>query len=65
MRHQPTSDLTTWYRARFADNGVRGRKVGVVAMARKLAIVNLPQPWTTQGWKKFSFIGRPPAGVAG
>lgn len=39
MLHQPTSELALWYRARFAENGTRGRKVGVVAMARKLAIV--------------------------
>lgn len=38
MRHQPKSALTAWYRARFAENGARSRKVGVVAMARKLAI---------------------------
>lgn len=38
MRHQPTSELTSWYRARFAESGARSRKVGVVAMARKLAI---------------------------
>jgi transposase len=38
MRHQPASALTAWYRARFAENGARSRKLGVVAMARKLAI---------------------------
>jgi transposase len=38
MRYQPMSTLTAWYRARFAENGARSRKVGVVAMARKLAI---------------------------
>lgn len=38
MRHQPMSELTAWYRTRFAENGARGRKVGVVAMARKLAV---------------------------
>jgi len=38
MRHQPASELASWYRARFAENGTRSRKVGVVAMARKLAI---------------------------
>ncbi|RAH98440.1 hypothetical protein DLJ53_27535 [Acuticoccus sediminis] len=38
MRHQPGSALTTWYRARYAQNGARSRKVGVVALARKLAI---------------------------
>lgn len=38
MRHQPASELALWYRERFAENGARSRKVGVVAMARKLAI---------------------------
>ena len=38
MRHQPKSALTAWYRTRFAKNGARSRKVGVIAMARKLAI---------------------------
>jgi transposase len=38
MRHQPGSALTAWYRERFAENGARSRKVGIVAMARKLAI---------------------------
>lgn len=38
MRHQPGSALTAWYRARYAQNGARSRKVGVVALARKLAI---------------------------
>jgi|SRR5579872_6926264 len=38
MRHQPTSVLTTWYRQRFAESGARNRKIGIIAMARKLAI---------------------------
>jgi transposase len=38
MRYQPNSALTAWYRDRFAENGARSRKVGVIAMARKLAI---------------------------
>jgi transposase len=38
MRHQPTSELASWYRACFAENGTRSHKVGGVAMARKLAI---------------------------
>jgi transposase len=38
LRHQPGSTLARWYRARFADRGARGRKVGIVALARKLAI---------------------------
>jgi transposase len=38
LRHQPDSDLAAWYRRRFALTGARGRKVGIVALARKLAI---------------------------
>jgi transposase len=38
LRHQPASALANWYRHSFADRGARGRKVGIVAMARKLAI---------------------------
>jgi transposase len=38
LRHQPASALAKWYRHSFADRGARGRKVGIVAMARKLAI---------------------------
>ena len=34
---QPTSALTRWYRQRF-DRGKRARKVGIVALARKLCI---------------------------
>ena len=38
LRHQPGSGLATWYRQTFAERGKRGRKVGIVALARKLAI---------------------------
>ena len=38
LRHQPGSDLAAWYRRTFAERGQRGRKVGIVALARKLAI---------------------------
>jgi transposase len=38
LRYQPESDLTHWYRKRFAQNGKRQRKVGIVALARKLLI---------------------------
>lgn len=34
---QPTSALTQWYRQRF-DRGKRARKVGIVALARKLCV---------------------------
>ena len=38
LRHQPASALANWYRHCFADRGARGRKVGIVALARKLVI---------------------------
>ena len=39
LRYQPRSALSLWWRKRFGGNGMRGRKVGIVALARKLAIV--------------------------
>jgi transposase len=38
LRYQPNSKLTLWWRDRFGGAGMRGRKVGIVALARKLAI---------------------------
>lgn len=38
LRHQPDSALTQWYNQRFANAGPRARKVGIVALARKLLI---------------------------
>jgi transposase len=38
LRYQPTSALTQWYRARFDAGGPRARRVGIVALARKLLI---------------------------
>ena len=38
LRYQPQSALTRWYRARFARGGSRVRKIGIVAVARKLLI---------------------------
>ena len=38
IRHQPKSKLTRWYVERFADGGPRARKVGIVALARRLMI---------------------------
>jgi transposase len=37
VRWQPHSPLTQWYRARFT-NGARARRIGIVAVARKLVI---------------------------
>jgi hypothetical protein len=44
LRHQPNSKLSLWWHERFGDKGMRGRKVGIVALARKLAIAL----WTRQ-----------------
>ena len=38
LRLQPDSALSQWYRKRFARAGKRMRKVGIVAMARRLVI---------------------------
>jgi transposase len=38
LRYQPDSSLTLWFNKRFADAGKRARKVGIVALARKLII---------------------------
>jgi transposase len=38
LRYQPDSKLSLWWRERFGSKGMRGRKVGIVALARKLAI---------------------------
>lgn len=38
LRYQPDSKLTRWWHERFGKLGMRGRKVGIVALARKLAI---------------------------
>ena len=38
LRYQPQSRLSCWYQARFGRGGPRARKVGIVALARKLLI---------------------------
>ena len=38
LRYQPQSRLSCWYQARFSRGGIRARKVGIVALARKLLI---------------------------
>jgi len=38
LRYQPTSALTRWYFERFHVGGPRARRVGIVALARKLLI---------------------------
>ena len=38
LRFQPGSALSPWYRARFAGGGLRMRRIGIVALARRLLI---------------------------
>jgi len=38
LRQQPESELTLWFNRRFARGGPRLRKIGIVALARKLVI---------------------------
>lgn len=38
LRYQPQGALTRWYDARFARGSSRVRKIGIVAVARKLLI---------------------------
>ena len=38
LRWQPDTDLSCWYRRRFGNGNGRSRKIGVVAVARKLLI---------------------------
>jgi transposase len=38
LRHQPTSALSRWFKARVKQNGGRGRKAAIVALARKLLV---------------------------
>jgi len=38
LHYQPTSALSQWYQRRFGGGGRRIRKIGIVALARKLLI---------------------------
>jgi transposase len=38
VRYQPESALSCWFRARFGGGGKRLRRIGIVAVARKLLI---------------------------
>jgi len=38
LRHQPDSQLSRWYRERFGHGGKRWRRIGIVALARKLLL---------------------------
>jgi len=38
VRYQPGSKLTLWFQKRFGSGGKRMRRIGIVALARKLLI---------------------------
>lgn len=38
LRYQPNSALTQWFKTRFGSGGKRMRRIGIVALARRLAI---------------------------
>ncbi|HLE05385.1 MAG TPA: IS110 family transposase [Anaerolineales bacterium] len=38
LRYQPESELSRWYQRRFGDGSSRVRRIGIVALARKLLI---------------------------
>ena len=53
-RYQPTSALTQWYEQRFGGGGPVARRIGIVALARRVLIAL---------WR-YSETGVAPAGVA-
>jgi transposase len=72
LPYQPQSALSRWYERRFGAGTARARKVGIVALARKLLIAlwkylergEVPEGATTTPWEK-KLNGRLPAlGVA-
>jgi len=38
LRYQPESQLSKWFNRRFGGGGARMRRIGIVALARRLAI---------------------------
>jgi len=38
LRYQPDSQLSQWFETRFGSGGKRMRRIGIVALARKLLI---------------------------
>jgi transposase len=53
LRHQPQSELSLWFQRRFAHGSKRVRKIGIVALARKLLVAF---------WRHLAF-GEIPAGA--
>jgi transposase len=70
LHHQPDSALSRWYQRRFGSGNARARKVGIVALARKLLIAlwkyleggGVPEGAELVPWQK-KLNGRLPAAV--
>ena len=54
LRYQPQSELSQWYQRRFGPGGPRLRRIGIVALARKLLVA----------FERYLRTGTPPAGAA-
>ena len=53
LRHQPQSDLSRWFQERFGHGSKRMRKIGIVALARKLLVA----------WWRYLEFGEIPTGA--
>jgi transposase len=53
LRFQPQSDLSRWFQERFGNGSKRMRKIGIVALARKLLVA----------WWRYLDFGELPAGA--
>jgi transposase len=70
LHHQPQSALSLWYQRRFGSGNARARKVGIVALARKLLVAlwkyleggEVPEGAELVPWQK-KLNGRLPAAV--
>lgn len=64
LRNQPDSELSQWYVQRFADGTKRSRKIGIVALARKLLVAlgkyvrhgEIPAGAKLSGERKFNYL---------
>ena len=71
LRYQPESALTKWYYRRFSGSA-RQRKIGIVALARKLLVAfwkyltreEVPEGAAVVPWQQ-KFKGRAPTRAAG
>ena len=60
LQYQPESELSLWYQRRFGQGNARQRKIGIVALARKLLIAlwkyleagEVPEGAELTGWDK-------------